>query len=439
MNRYSFVASFLVMNTVMWAAPAFAQGQAVHVTTVAELYAAVNNPANTGVQVELASGTYVLDPTQPNGGRLFLQDGMDLVGQNSYVDLDGDGVWDPRNPSTPEVFADPATETIIDGSTIVPPSIIGGVDAIILVGHDNQVERLTVRNYAGLGLIAATLAPTKGGLQAAVVDCIIEKSHRGVSLGNLGATVSGLNSRFTLERNIVRQHSVGGAFILNFALAMDARVDALVRHNRFYNNPAGLVVVSGAAADNGAAEVVSQGNIAEQNQVGLFLAGGQDALRLGLPQGGNNGQLRFTSDGDAIWNNVGSGGVFAAGGYRSTSAAGTSSNNDVQLQFLGTRFVKGEGPGNQFVTGTPPSSTRRDLWIAGGEGVMPPGSGNTVEILVRQATSDGADGAFFVNAAVYCTPGAPNTVTVIGSSLAFTQANDGVASPPSACFSSLQP
>src|SRR5262245_53821872 len=433
MNRYSFVASFLVMNTVMWAAPAFAQGQAVHVTTVEELYAAVNNPANTGVRVELAPGTYVLDPTQPNGGRLFLQDGMDLVGQNSYVDLDGDGVWDPRSPSTPAVFADPATETIIDGSTIVPPSILLNNNAVILIGHDNQVERLTVRNYAGLALIAATLEPTKGGLQAEVVDCILENSQRGVSLGNLGAAVSGLHSRFTLERNIMRQHSFGGAFILNFASAMDARVDALVRHNRFYNNNAGLVVTSGAAADNGEAKVVSQGNIAEQNRLGFSLVGGNDSLLVGLPQGSNGARLHFTSVGDAIWNNVGSGGVLAAGGVRRNSAAGTSSNNDVQLKFVGTRFVKGEGPEHRA------GASRRDLTLFGGfgGGGVVPGSGNAVEILVRHAISDGAVGAFFVNAAD-CLPGAPNTVTVIGSPMAFAQANDGVDSPPSECFSSLQ-
>ena len=349
------------------------------------------------------------------------------------LDLDGDGVWDPRNPSTPAVFADPATETIIDGSNIAPPSIIVGVDAVILIGHDNRVERLTVRNYAGLGLIAATLEPTKGGLQAEVVDCIVENSPRGVSFGNLGATLSGLNSRFTFERNIVRQHSVAGAIILNFALATDARVNALVRYNRFYNNNVGLFVLSGAAADNGEAEVVSEGNIAEQNRLGLALFGGQDDLPFGLPQGNNSGQLRFTSVGDAIWNNVGSGGVVAIGGFRRNSSAGTSSNNDVRLQFLGIRFVKGEGPENRS------GASRRDLRIFGGlgGGGVVPGSGNTVEILVRHATSDGADGAFFVKAAD-CLPGAPNTVTVIGSPMDFAHANDGVDSPPSECFSSLQ-
>ncbi|HJY82409.1 MAG TPA: hypothetical protein VKK81_15180 [Candidatus Binatia bacterium] len=168
--------------------------------------------------------------------------------------------------------------------------------------------------------------------------------------------------------------------------------------------------------------------------MGLVLFGRQDELPFGLPQGSNSDRLRFTSVGDAIWNNVGSGGVFAIGGFRRNSSAGTSSNNDVRLQFLGTRFVKGEGPENRS------GASRRDLTIFGGlgGGGVVPGSGNTVEILVRDAASDGADRAFFINAAD-CLAGAPNTVTVIGSPMAFAHANDGVDSPPSECFSSSQP
>jgi hypothetical protein len=76
-----------------------------------------------------------------------------------------------------------------------------------------------------------------------------------------------------------------------------------------------------------------------------------------------------------------------------------------------------------------------DLRIFGGFGVgADPGSGNTVEILIRQAMSDGADGAFFINA-VDCLPEALNRVAVIGSPVAFAHANDGVDIPPAECFS----
>ena len=112
---------------------------------------------------------------------MVLQAGMDLVGQNSYVDLDGDGVWDPRDPSTPGAFADPATETIIDAAQLTTTTVIG--EEVILIGHKNRVQRLTVRNYAGTGLISTNIEPAQGGLQAEVVDCIVENSQRGVALG----------------------------------------------------------------------------------------------------------------------------------------------------------------------------------------------------------------------------------------------------------------
>src|SRR5215813_291766 len=116
-------------------ASAVAQDQPViNVSDVEALYAAVNNPANAGAIVVLASGTYSLtakdanNQSRPNGGRLVLQSAMALVGQNRYVDFDGDGVWDPRddnNDGIPDtdavrglIFADPASETIVDAGNI---------------------------------------------------------------------------------------------------------------------------------------------------------------------------------------------------------------------------------------------------------------------------------------------------------------------------------
>ena len=77
----------------------------VSASTTEDLYAAVNNPANEGVIIDLAPGTYVLTPgdssgsPRPNLGSLILQPGMVLRGHNQYADLDGDGVWDPPDPN----------------------------------------------------------------------------------------------------------------------------------------------------------------------------------------------------------------------------------------------------------------------------------------------------------------------------------------------------
>ena len=53
----------------------------VYVSTVDELYAAVNNADNAGAQIILAPGTYLLSASYPNGGRLELQTDMGLKGQ----------------------------------------------------------------------------------------------------------------------------------------------------------------------------------------------------------------------------------------------------------------------------------------------------------------------------------------------------------------------
>ena len=58
----------------------------VYVSSVDELYAAVNNPDNTGTDVILAAGTYVLSASYPNGGRLELQTDMNLKGQPGQTD-----------------------------------------------------------------------------------------------------------------------------------------------------------------------------------------------------------------------------------------------------------------------------------------------------------------------------------------------------------------
>ena len=52
--------------------------QRIYVSSIAGLYAAVNDPDNAGNLIILAPGTYVLNAAFPNGGRLELQDDMSL-------------------------------------------------------------------------------------------------------------------------------------------------------------------------------------------------------------------------------------------------------------------------------------------------------------------------------------------------------------------------
>src|SRR5687768_7246912 len=102
-----------------------ANGRVIEVSTVKELYAAVNNPANRDVTVHLAPGTYSLSTTYGTGdvlrrnrGALRLPPGMSLVGSEKRVDTNGDGVPDPVSAATPDDFSVPGTQTIIDGSAL---------------------------------------------------------------------------------------------------------------------------------------------------------------------------------------------------------------------------------------------------------------------------------------------------------------------------------
>src|SRR5262249_25786673 len=104
----------------------------VGISTVAQLYAAVNDPANADTLIVLAPGVYTLSSIAPNGGTLLLQPHMALAGYNEYQDVDGDGVWDevywPAEggfPVTP-AFARPKTETIIELTSPLVVEFSGG-------------------------------------------------------------------------------------------------------------------------------------------------------------------------------------------------------------------------------------------------------------------------------------------------------------------------
>src|SRR5258706_7375266 len=213
----STVCSLIAALLLALTASAVAKDQpAIHVNDVEELYLAVNNPANSGAVVVLASGIYTLTTKdvagqlRPHGGRLVLQSGMALAGQNEYVDSDGDGIWDPRDdsqdgipdtdPARGLIFADPRTETIINAVNL------SGGQGALRIGLDNVVEKLTVRNTGNVGAaIDVNLAPAIGGMRAQIRDCLLEDGKRGIRMQH--SQLTGVDSSAVLERNISRRHN----------------------------------------------------------------------------------------------------------------------------------------------------------------------------------------------------------------------------------------
>ena len=371
-----------------------------------------------GTDVYLEKGTYKITQLLP------LAANVRLIGVNTYIDADGDGVWDPR-PQTAAAFADPLNETIIDCDGLPQ-----GATAI-MCASGNEVRGLTVRSLTALPgprphLIGATSdgsAVRGGGLNYAVRDVICDGGQLGISNAHNGSVFADFDSTVEIERCVTRNARGGGIFFAN-AFASGARWNGLVRHNRSYANNLGLALNSaGLESDHGEVAVVSSGNIFEGNVfAGVLIQGAWSPGGTGNP---SENRTHWSSHGDAFWNNNSP--AFFGGGIFVTGAS-PGTNNHVRLNVIGGRFVKRDaqgnpdGPQNQF------QGARRDVWLVGGTG--PLASGNRVVALARDSSSDGADGAFMATSGVNVS----NEVTVIGSDVAFTHANDDVDLPPGGFF-----
>jgi len=443
---------------------ALAHSVTVTVADVEQLYTAVNNAADDNVRIVLAPGTYALTettpcgaqacPGRPNAGRIVLRQGMDLIGGNSYL-LDH-GIPLARD-STGEVYADPATETIIDGSALFgePPSDAGG-SSVIHAGLKNRVQNLTVRAN---GFTAAEIEvhPPRNGTSVVVSGCILEGGRRGIFVNNNGPDASGSRSTATIEANVIRHHRSRFGFGIH-VLHLQTIGDQIVvkaSNNRVYDNNFGLYLPSLGAVES-ETTVISRGNTYQGNAIGIFVIGSRD---FGFPDGQplppnapfpsfSGNRTHVDSDGDLIANNIEefSGvGVLAIAGLRDCPPPGGQtppdppficntlgpnggdiSNNEVRLDFNHARFVQGSGDQNGTPGSTDPfNPVRSDLQVLGAlsDFVNLPGTRNVVIVVIRNSTSDGAAGAFLTAASDIPDSSRSNNVIV------HLIHNDGILSP----------
>src|SRR5262245_14994093 len=425
------------------AAPAIGQERdmaAIIVDDVEGLYAAVNDPGSANTTIRLRPGIYQLTPTAPNGlprengGSLVLQPGMTLRGRNQYVDHDADGVPDARvgvlDNEGRDVYADPQTQTVIDGdalNVVGQQNVVWG--AIVIDGPIQALIRnLTVRG----GPRAQAAIDVRGRANAEtsleVRDCILEKGRRGIVLDALPRWGSA-NARIELvaKRNVIRDHRVDhlpGHAGVHFGWGVHAQTGRLsgfrlslrLRHNRFSGNKIGLFLEVTGGQD-GEVKAASHGNIYEHAvltqdpTIGyVYAAGivmtirGEDNAQFGNKT--ERHRARLVSRGDAIWNNAGFSGLFVEGIRRTTDNADMS-DNEIEIKLLRTRFVKRKA--NNAFDGLQnwdartfsdfPTPRRRDILVIGannwGNGhVLPPpggftgaGCGNRVDLLMRHTTS----------------------------------------------------
>jgi hypothetical protein len=326
-------------------------GQVVHVSNVAELYGAVNDPANAGNRIVMAPGTYALDATQANSGRLEFQQDMEVVGQN------GD-----------------ASAVVIDALNLPPESFqvdFGNTGPIRMGRGSNALEWVTLQNTS---LPAPAAVETdllgEGATIVRVAHIIAQGNQAGIDFRN---TVNGRVLRGVAEDNVLRDNTAGngaGIRVLNTGGVSGATVWATLRGNQLYGNLRGLVSINNNSSGN-TVLIESRENHFTNNIAGC-------ELQAGTSKGGlaNSNVSVFDAVNDVISDNDGvsdhppPGGLLAFGAD-STVAPDLTSDNLLQIALTNVRF-SGNHPESDVVA-----------FGAHGNGGVFPGTNNHVELLLK--------------------------------------------------------
>jgi hypothetical protein len=180
----------------------------------------------------------------------------------------------------------------------------------------------------------------------------------------------------------------------------------------------------------------SHHNVIEENNSGIT-----SLIRdLSFSQGSLRNRTRIHSTKDMIWNNR-AGGVNAIG-YQRDSNDVEIRDNETELQFLGTRFVKLTASGAFDGLQNHRADRRTDLRIVGAvltaPGLTGPTSGMSVRLLQRRTTSSLMPTTYDSNPQpIVIEDNGPDVVdiTVIGSQKAYLRTNEGVNELDESLFS----
>ena len=390
-----------------------------------------------------ANAIYRLDPSKWEEGRVQLALGTAIRGGNQYTD-DRDEDGNPSPDGIPDaigidalgkIFA--SQQTIIDGRGLI------GERAVIEAGLENSIRNLTVWGARGSNAPSAEIGLLRtdqdnvGSLEVDGVIC--EKGRRGLNVvGDNGARMY-----LTARRSIFRDHADPGDFAWGVQVSSGnisgILFSATLRNNRIYNNRIGIFLASLGIHD-GKFILNSHHNVIEENNSGIT-----SLIRdLSFPQGSLRNRTRIRSTKDMIWNNR-AGGVNVEG-YRRDANDVEIMDNETELQFLGTRFVKltasGEFDGPQNRQTINQVTIRRDLRIVGAvlasPGLTGPTSGMSVKLLLRRTTSSLMLTDYDLTPQpIVIEDNAPDVVdiTVIGSQKVYLRTNEGVSELDESLFS----
>jgi hypothetical protein len=232
----------------------------VYVSTLDELYGAVNDPDNAGMDVILAPGTYVLSSSYPNGGRLELQTDMSLRGQPGNSDA-----------------------VLIDQSSLPTASLVlavGGRTGGIRMGKGtNSLEWLSLKgaNVSAnpFSVINTDLLSTETWINISHVKVDVNGCVIGINLRNRLAEHAGRKIYATLEDNevfgAVNFNGLGiAAQIANGASG--SLINVTMRKNYIHGNKIGLLTFCSAqtvTVINSTIEITSYADRIEGNGCGI--------------------------------------------------------------------------------------------------------------------------------------------------------------------------
>ncbi|MEO7598296.1 MAG: hypothetical protein ABIV50_05155 [Opitutus sp.] len=323
MNKSTLGTLLLALSCVTYLTAA---ANPVYVSTVEELYSAVNDTSNIGATVELAAGTYMLSPTdpfgqpRPKGGRIELQQDMSIVG----------------------VVGD-RSSVVINAYNLPAASYVGvGPSAALRTGKGtNCVEWLTVRDarFGQANIDTGIQAPGVAHIRIAHVAAT--GSVRGLNVINFGPAASGETIEIEIIDNDFFQNPFGvseGMRIGNFQGATGATVNAWVEGNRSWGNKQGRLIVNNREI-NSTVNVQSAGNRFFSNGAGTIIIGGLSSNATSA----NGNTINFEGYGDHFIDNNGAtdldvGGLVVVGGENISIPNGTN-NNTVNVALWGCRMA----------------------------------------------------------------------------------------------------
>lgn len=317
------------------------------VSTIDELYEAINNPSNTWKKIVLAAGKYKLDarPDRPNAGRLELLEGMELEGVQGHPE---------------KVIID--TSELPDSSFNPPLNFPARRTGAIRIGRNfNSIEWLTVignNRTQPLSAIDTDLI-WAGPCRVRIANSIITKSRIGIDIRNVGAACVGR----VIEAEIINNELTGndvsesntqqgqGIVLQNANGASRSVIKAVLNGNYIHDNIIGMRVFNNngnanTQTDNASITIQSNADKFNDNELGIYIVGG---FNRGANSTVNGNRISFEANGSTIKNNQGIApdtatspcGIYLAGGSGSI-AGNEASDNNLEIKLSGCNLSDNE-------------------------------------------------------------------------------------------------